>query len=566
MNLAEISKDNIKGFECRHATYTRSNQEPGDALVVKEYVHLKDGQRIPRIRIHENYEREFWVTREGRRNHKQKKEWEKEQFLQKFKTPQYKLLDSIARALGRPGMHGSLRQIARSPYLYGCDISTTSLIKADYQKRWPDCVHPSATVAVMDIETDVVWGTGEVILVTLSYKDRIYTAINQRFVQNIANCERQVQEAFEKYLGEIKKKRNITLEVGIGATPGECIYQCAMKAHAWMPDFVVFWNINFDMPKMLSALEKEGYDPADVFSDPAVPIKFRHFNYREGAAQKVTQGGKVIPLHPAERWHTVQASASFYFLDAMCVYKRLRTANGNEPSYSLDYILRRNKISDGKLSFTETDHITNKLEWHQVMQSQYKIEYVIYNIFDCISVEMLDEKTGDISSSFPNLCELSDYANFTSNPRRIADDLHYVCRERGLVIATTADEMVEEDDKLVVDLTDWVVTLPSTMMVENGIPLIRELPTLRSSMRVMNSDLDVTSTYPTVEEVANISKETTHRELAEIKGVSDVIRREVGVNLSGGEVNAIEHCHRIHNLPLPSTWLQAFEEDMNHAT
>ena len=564
MTELALTKEQIKGFECRHATYSKSEHEPGDALVIKEYIHTNDNRRIPRIRLIENYEREFWVTREGKRNHKQKKEWEKEQFLQKFKTPQHNLLYSISKALGRPGMRGSLRQMARSPYLYGCDIPTTSLIKADYQRQWPSCVHPNASVAVMDTETDVVWGTGEIILITLSFKGRVFTAINQRFIEKMANVEAKTQAAFDKYLAEVKAKRNITLEVSVGTTAGDCVAMCVAKAHEYMPDFIAFWNINFDMPRMILALEASGYDPATVFSDPSVPAKYRHFRYREGSAQKVTQSGKVIPLHPAERWHTVEAAASFYFLDAMCVYKRLRIANGNEQSYALDYILKQN-LDIGKLNFTQVDHITNKLDWHRTMQTEFKIEYIIYNIFDCVSVEMLDELTGDISSSFPNLCELSDFGSFTSNPRRIADDLHYVCRENGLVIGTTADEMVEEDDKLVVNLQDWIATLASYHMVENGICLIRELPSIRSSMRVMNSDLDVRSTYPTIEDVANISKETTVCELGSIKGISDPIRREVGINLSGGEVNAIEHCYRIHKQPLPDVWLAAFEADMDQS-
>lgn len=99
-------------------------------------------------------------------------------------------------------------------------------------------------------------------------------------------------------------------------------------------------------------------------------------------------------------------------------------------------------------------------------------------------------------------------------------------------------------------------------MGEEGLPLIRELPHIHSCFYIHNADADVASTYPSVEVGANIGKSTTFREVIEINGIPDAVRREVGINLSGGEVNAIEHCNAIHGFPLPHQWLAAFEEDM----
>lgn len=38
-----------------------------------------------------------------------------------------------------------------------------------------------------------------------------------------------------------------------------------------------------------------------------------------------------------------------------------------------------------------------------------------------------------------------------SQPRRTADDLHFLCQEDGLIIATTSDKMEDELDKYVVE-------------------------------------------------------------------------------------------------------------------
>ncbi|MFO5736515.1 hypothetical protein, partial [Klebsiella pneumoniae] len=46
----------------------------------------------------------------------------------------------------------SLRQLARSPYLYGSDVSSTCYLKHDYQERYPGLISLN-TVAGGDIET-----------------------------------------------------------------------------------------------------------------------------------------------------------------------------------------------------------------------------------------------------------------------------------------------------------------------------------------------------------------------------------------------------------------------------
>ena len=145
----------------------------------------------------------------------------------------------------------------------------------------------------------------------------------------------------------------------------------------------------------------------------------------------------------------------------MCLYKRLRIVKGNEPSYSLDSVLERN-LGQRKLKFD--DLLAEKyplvkggsLKWHQIMQSEYKIEYLIYNLFDCIGVELLDEKTGDISQAFHTQAGKSAYNDFSSNPRRIVDDLHFEVREKGRVIASTSDRMVDDLDKYVVSMDGWI--------------------------------------------------------------------------------------------------------------
>lgn len=66
---------------------------------------------------------------------------------------------------------------------------------------------------------------------------------------------------------------------------------------------------------------------------------------------------------------------------------------------------------------------------------------------------------------------------------------------------------------------------------------------------VLDKRIDIEATYPTLEDVCNISKETTYRELGCIYGLTDEERRAVGVNLTGGVSNAVEICTNVFKLP-----------------
>ena len=265
-----------------------------------------------------------------------------------------------------------------------------------------------------------------------------------------------------------------------------------------------------------------------------------------------------MALAPAERWHQVIAPASFYVLDAMCVYYKLRIAKGKDPSYSLDGILGK-ELGIRKLRFEEADKYFGPA-WHRFMQTNYKVEYCVYALFDCISMELLDEKTTDLSRQCSSLCGHSEYNRFGSQPRRLCDDLHFVCLESGKVAATTSDKMEDDNDKHVVGLTDWIVTLPSYSVTDDGLKCIEELPNVATQIYAQVADLDVEGTYPNTEIIMNISKETTARELSRIQGIDETTQRAIGINMSGGHVNAVEICCALYKAPTMDMLLAAFKE------
>jgi hypothetical protein len=548
-------------WECRFAVYCPPPQgESDDYHLVKEVAHYPDGSTTPHIRMIRNFRFPFWVTKRAFRKHKEKKEWELVERLDRFESTRSNQSTAIARALGMPGVRDP-HILKRSPFLYGADLLSTSVIRKTYMERFP-AVNTLYGVAAFDVETDAINGTGEIVIATLSYGRRVVTAVLKSFVGTgtaIEDVDPDLRRKLVRYTGDVCIQRAIRWDIVLVERPVDIILTCFRRAHEWKPDFVAIWNINFDMPKMLECLSRAGIDPKDVFSDPAVPEAWRHFRYKVGSNRKVTASGKVSPIPPHAQWHTVFCPSSFYFIDAMCVYWHLRSQKGKDPSYSLDAILRKTfgeRIR--KLRFEEASHLTG-ISWHQFMQRHHPLEYVIYNVFDCISMELLDEETRDLQLTLPGFAGWSDFCHFNSQPRRLVDRLHYFClEEKGRVIGTTSDSMRTELDAHVVNASGWIVTLPAHLVADNGLCLIEEAPRLRTSIRAHAADLDALSSYPTGEETFNISKETTARELCRIDGVSEHTRRMQGINLSGDATNAIEVACGLFGLPSLDQWLDAF--------
>ena len=494
----------IKGKECRFAVYVAPpSYEQPDLHFVKELTHYTDGTTKPTINLLYDFQRPFWVVKKGMRNFKQPKEWIDKDFTNEYKSSQAKLIENAAKALGTPWFRGHMRLLHENPFLFGTDIKSTAIVKKAYMDKYPDLKTPFS-VCMLDVETDVLYGTDEIIMMTIFYQNQCITAVTKKAVEGHYDVIKKVDGLMKKYLddyivqlkaiavekrkknpdepdlGEYLEKLNIQSETIVVDNEIDVIKTIFDKVHKLMPDFVSIWNLDFEVTKFIAACERACVDPADIFSDPNVPPQYRYFNYKRGPSQKVTASGLVTPIKPAMRWHTVQCPASFYFIDAMCTYRHTRMGKQEKQSYSLDAILK-DELSLGKLTFTEADAYT-KLKWHQFMQENYMLEYLIYNRFDCITMHLLEEKVKDVSVVMVQFSGTSDFEDFKSQPRRAVDQLHWFVADRGKVMGTTSNELVDEfaDDTLGTE--EWIVALPAPLITQEGLNLLQEDPNHRTNI------------------------------------------------------------------------------------
>lgn len=589
------------GRECRFIWHLPADPEQGipDLHLVKEAIRYDDGTSKPNLRWVKDFIRPVYSTLKSQQNHEQKREFEHLDKLQKFECTQSELRNTVAKALGQSWSRQPLKQLLTSPYIYAADVDSTTFMRYQYKKKYP-ITESRCSYATLDIETDVVTMTEEPIIITMAFKNNAFIGYTEAFVKGYTDPRGRIEAALKKHFGDKLDLSKINFIFYEAADTVDLIKQAFKQIHEWQPDILGIFNMDFDFPKMMNALEKYGVDFKDVFCDPSIPDKLKRFEYKQGPKKKVTASGKVKPINPAEQWHTVFVTASFYVLDAMCVYRHLRLGDQELNSYSLDSILTH-VLKKQKLEIPEIAHLKGIVA-HQEGQSKYKFDYIAYGFYDSWSMTELEEKTKDMTGKLPNYSGYADFWNFKSQPRRIIDDFFfYLMEEEGLVLGCLGarqnqkygEEVVDEvavdgsddgeeededfgdddsDDEVKVEdpkkdeygpqdktlgLRGWIITLDPARSVY-GLRLIKEDGTVQTYIRTHAYDSDAVSSYPSATEAGNVCKSTTKRELISVENIDGDMFRKQNLNLVIGPVNSLEYCGNMFNAPDVDKVLESF--------
>lgn len=528
-----------------------------DALIVKQRVlDKRTGIERPKLGIIKNFKRPFWVTKKNNRNHKQKRDVELLENCNRYECTQAALPSTVRKALG---INSSFPQpfnvIKNNPYLYGVDVKPEVIYQEQASKReagingdWK----PSFSVAVLDFETNVHSPEEEIISGSLTCKENVFVVYTKAFLDD-PEADKKIKLYAQKHIPKELKDRNVTIRTKMVDNEYEVARLLISAAHHIKPDLLAIWNMKFDIGKILKACERFHKDPADLFSDPSIPKEYRFFEWRESAAFMTSTSGKKKTKDPSDAWHKLYAPSSFYVIDAMCVYRMLRVMKGKRHSYSLDSVLEdeihiRKLIVEG----VEGDH---NLNWHRYMQKNLKYDYLVYNIFDCMSIELLDEFTQDLARKIMLYADGTNLHDINSNPKRLANSLHFFLEERGKAINCVGkDGLGMEDDKFIPDKTDRIVTLANELCYKPGLNIYKYFPTLKTRVTKDVADVDVTSGYPSAQVICNVCKSTTLMEVCGIQGLdTDGIKR-LSVNLTGISANSYTMATELLKLPTVSYW------------
>jgi len=529
--------------ECRFGIHYPYKIDGHDYHMLKLVHTDNNGIQHKELKFIEDYQMPFWVTKEKYRVHKQTKPWEEERKLIKRESTVCDLIETIGRVLRRRSAT-SLRELYSSPYLYGVNISSTTLLKEVYNR------HGNITpysIAAYDIETDVTTDDNTIILASIAMDKQICCVVNKEWYEKDEDrLLHNVKQRIMKYLGNKITLKDWKFEVILARNEMEVVRKSIGKAHEWKPDFLAVWNVAFDIGELMKCCDRYGVDYKDLFSDPDVPDKFKYFKWYQGQSFKVTTDGTRKPIPFSEQWHYAISSSSFFIIDAMCVYRRLRLAKPLlQGGYGLDNVLHT-ELGERKLAFTEADRYSG-LGWHSFMQREYKDEYIVYNMWDVISMLELENKTKDLSMSLPMFAGYCDFGLFSSSTKVIGAQMYFYLREKEMVPGTP--EPSTENDSNLLGLRGWISTLPAYMIENNGIKPFTDYTDLTTNIRGMVFDADAISSYPSDITALNVSRETNRRELIDIDGVPQSVFQYENMNLIMAKSNAPKYCKELFNLP-----------------
>lgn len=544
-----------------HIQYVGADRH--DAVFVKVNQFMEDGSVVPTLRKIHRPKRRFWVTKKGMQSvYSEKKEWEVMHNLDEFTVHNDQLPAEAFRALNgyAPGGYIDMRKLAKSPYLYGSDISVDSLIKhrmdAEFKKTK---LSPRAiTTGGFDTETSMfAEDHGKLIMATITHEDQVYTSVLRSFFKSDkTSTNDQIKENIEDMIEKIMIQKNLfpskeaqkaigdrefVYNVHIAEEPIDILRYTIGKMHENKTDYMTVWNLGFDIAVVLKTCEDAGVDPGEILAPEIVPKEYRKFNFKVDHGKK----GDI----PSRRWHWLYGPSYAQWIDSMCLYSILRIVSGYETSYALDHILRKNKVSDGKLTFKDelpTEGEMTSADWHRFMQSDHPYEYVLYNIFDVIGMQVLEWINKDLVS-MNVLLRNTPCQNFNKQTRRSADEMyfnHMTLKPKRVIAATAA----WDSDEYEIEKKGGAV-LPAERAYKAGAKVLREARSRDTNVHLHVNDLDFSALYPNNSMLGNISRETKKAMILDIEGHDrEEVRNYLSMYLAVDE-NAVPMCQQFFNLP-----------------
>lgn len=244
--------------------------------------------------------------------------------------------------------------------------------------------------------------------------------------------------------------------------------------NARKPDFVLAWNMAFDIPYIIFRILKLGYDPTEIMCHPDFSNKIASYYIDERNQNEY-----------AERGDYANISSYSVFLDQMIQYASRRKGQSRPKSFSLDYT-------------GETVAGVKKLDYKNITTSISDLPYVsyktfvYYNIMDTIVQYCIEKRTGDIDFVFNK--SLMNNTRYCKIHRQTVYLANRGCREfyhNGFIIGNNVNKYKPKTDEKLAGafVADPVRVNDYSRIYVNGKP---------SNLFDNDVDFDYSSLYPSI--------------------------------------------------------------------
>lgn len=441
MNLNNINGDTLL-IDMQYVNANKRENQPDCLYIITK--DLKTNEKKLSVIPEPLYG--FYFEKEEFRNHSYNLLYQEKEKLRPITCKYKDVKFAIAQEMGDAGKdflrnvfetknYSQIKELNRYPYAFGHDFDITTLWRYQWYKSVKQPKERRLSKGFMDIEADSFDIAGfadpatcpiDLVSVMDSENKKMYTfaLVGQEYEEkdfsHISDEEKreklQNHEKMQKKWHDYRNKKEQELMDDVDGlkeelhemfdeTYGEIDYnfyfyhdEKKMLVHLFQlinklkMDFMLIWNISFDIPYIYERLKVLGLDPKEVMCHPDFPNKQCYFK----------KDKKNFEVKNKSDFFHISSYTVFY--DQMILYAAIRKGREELRSNKLTYIANK-EIGDEKLDYSEEGNIK------KFPYTNYR-KYFIYNIKDVLLQFGIERSTNDVDelyvTSYENLTQYKD--------------------------------------------------------------------------------------------------------------------------------------------------------------
>ena len=285
------------------------------------------------------------------------------------------------------------RALYKYPYILGADIPIETYYRVLWDKELGNDCKKEITCQFMDIEVNQKrWDGGgiprhgecpiDLVSIVDDSKNTVYTfalkvpdnpQIND-FIKNIDEFQKSLHNTFDDVYGELN------YNIYMFDNELEMLKKLYTLIHSLKRDFIMIWNMAFDIPYIIDRCTELGEDPREIICHSDFPVQ--QLYYMED----------TNTFEFAEKRDYFEVSSYTHYIDQLIQYASLRKSQGAVKRVNLGAVAR-NEIGDSKLDYTD---VGNFIEFSY----QDYPKYVMYNIKDTLLQMGINRKCNDMTTYY----------------------------------------------------------------------------------------------------------------------------------------------------------------------
>jgi DNA polymerase elongation subunit (family B) len=411
------------------------------------------------------------------------------------------------------------KNVHKYPYVFGSDYDIENWYRIWYYINYKSDTPKPITKLYLDIEVDTkdydgFPKNGECPINVITIVDEIemtsYTFFLrnehnpqiEEFENNIKNFKHELSDKFDEAYGKINYKFYVyDNEI-------ELVKDVFKLINTVKRDFLLIWNLSFDIPYIIARLNMLGVDnPEEILCHNDFKVKEMYF-YKDKKNFKIANKGDYFKI-----------SSYTIFLDQMIVYAGIRKGRSELRSHALSYVAQV-EIQDEKLDYSEESDLV------VLIYTNYK-KFIMYNIKDVLLQLGIERKTQDVENIYLRAYATATGYNKIFKPTIFLKNKAYIeYYDDGCIIGNnvnvmygTQDDLLNPDQDTDDDKFEGAIVGDPELNEHTGIKLFGK----RSKYIYDNiADQDFASMYPSIIITYNVGPNTLIGKLIIDKDIANV--------------------------------------------